>query len=129
MSVGPIFALVLYNQLDPAYFAYGGAAVFLSAFFAVGFAVPLAGIFVSRIRWCVSHRKPAFPGQAGWSEEDAIEEAIINSDHMQKPAVLRQSWPHAMVPPALQPQYRPPKYRRTTFNRSPGDVLKDSLAA
>ena len=78
MAVGPIFALVLYRNLNPVAFAYAWVAVFFSAFFAVGFAVPVAGIFFNNIRWCISHRRAVFPGQAEWVEEQEheLEEAM-----------------------------------------------------
>ncbi|KAK3642964.1 hypothetical protein LTR56_008833 [Elasticomyces elasticus] len=76
MSVGPIFALVLYRNLNPVAFAYAWVAVFFSAFFAVGFAVPVAGIFFNNIRWCISHRKAVFPGQVEWYEEFEKGEAM-----------------------------------------------------
>jgi hypothetical protein len=77
MSVGPIFSLVLYHNLSPAAFAYAWVGVFMSAFFAVGFAVPVAGIFFSNIRWCISHRKAVFPGQAEWIGEYETDSARV----------------------------------------------------
>jgi len=74
MAVGPILALVLYNDLNPAYFAYAWVAVFLSAFFAVALTVPVVGLFFSNVWWCCGHRKDVFPGQAGWYEEVEQEE-------------------------------------------------------
>ncbi|KAK4550838.1 hypothetical protein LTR36_000418 [Oleoguttula mirabilis] len=68
MSVGPVFALVLYDDVDPAYFAYVFVAVFLSAFFAVAFMIPVAGIFFANVWWCCGQRKAILPGQAEWYE-------------------------------------------------------------
>lgn len=69
MSVGPLFALVLYRDLNPSYFAWAFVAVFFSAFFAVALMMPVVGIWFSNIKWCCGHRRAVFPGQAEWYEE------------------------------------------------------------
>ncbi|TKA79831.1 hypothetical protein B0A55_02787 [Friedmanniomyces simplex] len=76
ISVGPIFALVLFHNLNPSAFAFAWVAVFFSAFFAVGFAVPVAGIFFGNIWCCIGHRKAISPGQVEWAEDLDKEQAM-----------------------------------------------------
>jgi hypothetical protein len=75
MCIGPIFTLILYDNLDPAWFAYGWVAVWLSGFFAVALAVPSAAMFFRNMWWCCGSRRKVFPGQAGW--HDDVEQSCL----------------------------------------------------
>lgn len=72
MCVGPIFTLVLYNKLNPSWFAYAWTMVFIVAFFTVALSVPVTAIFFSTINWCCWHNKAVLPGEPRWRAEEDV---------------------------------------------------------
>lgn len=70
VTVAPVLTGILYDDLDPAYFAYAWVVVFFCAFFAVGLSVPSAALFFSTIHWCCWHDRKTLLGEAQWTYSD-----------------------------------------------------------
>ena len=85
MCIAPIFTLVMYDKLNPAWFAYGWVVVWVTGFFAIGFAVPSACLFFSNVWWCCGSRRAVFPGQVEWQEDFIQEEARHSGPVSYKP--------------------------------------------
>jgi hypothetical protein len=73
MCVGPIFTAVLYDKLEPKWFAYAWMIVWISGYFTVAFCVPAVALFFWNIQWCCSRRNKNFPGQVQWNDACALE--------------------------------------------------------
>jgi hypothetical protein len=80
MSIAPIFTAVLYQDVNPGWFAYAWFIVFLTAFLAIGCSVPSAGLFFGNLSFCISRKKRTFPGQVEWY--DSADRNVPAEDEM-----------------------------------------------